>query len=205
MLPSMTTNTCGDYILEPLTYFPFLYSKVSERSGVFQPSSLGDQRESKTGVAAEPELERNVESSSLSTVKSSTSKGKSVANHIVVSNLVSGLLSKFVPDVEPITILTVDTLTTNLYLNVADNDVSNVVNPTEAKVLLNISRLGALNKRKSNLKVSAVDKITVTRNCASNTLSEVSSSVEDLLNRLHREVSVTTVHNFEESKGFPVK
>ena len=99
------TNTCGDYILEPLTYFPFLYSKVSERSGVFQPSSLGNERESKTRVTAEPELKRNVESSSLSTVKSSTSKGKSVANHIVVSNLVSGLLSKLVPDVEPITVL----------------------------------------------------------------------------------------------------
>ena len=101
----MTTNTCGDYILEPLTYFPFLYSKVSERSGVFQPSSLGNERESKTRVTAEPELKRNVESSSLSTVKSSTSKGKGVANHIVVADLVTGLLSKLVPDVEPITVL----------------------------------------------------------------------------------------------------
>ena len=105
MLPSMTTNTCGNYILEPLTYFPFLYSKVSERSGVFQPSSLGNEGESKTGVAAEPELERNVEGGSLSTVKSSTSKGKGVANHIVVADLVTGLLSKLVPDVEPITVL----------------------------------------------------------------------------------------------------
>jgi len=101
----MTTNTCGDYILEPLTYFPFLYSKVSERSGVFQPSSLGNERKSKTGVTAEPELKRNIKSCCLSTIKSSTSKSEGVANHIVVSNLVTGLLSELVPDVEPITVL----------------------------------------------------------------------------------------------------
>ena len=195
----MTTNTCGDYILEPLTYFPFLYSKVSERSGVFQPSSLGNEGESKTGVAAEPELKRNIEGSSLSTVKSSTSKGEGVANHIVVSNLVSGLLSKLVPDVEPITVLLINTLASDLDLNVADNNVADIVHPTEAKVSLSRSGLRALNERKSNLKVSAVNKITVTRNSASYTLSEISSAVKDLLNRLHREVSVTTINHLEES------
>jgi len=59
----------------------------------------GNERESKTGVTAEPELKRNIESSSLSTVKSSTSKSEGVANHIVITDLVTGLLRKLVPDV----------------------------------------------------------------------------------------------------------
>ena len=75
------------------------------KRSVFQPSSLGNEGESKTGVAAEPELKRNVESSALSAIKGSTSKGKGVANHIVVADLVTGLLSELVPDVEPITVL----------------------------------------------------------------------------------------------------
>jgi len=94
--------------------------------------------------------------------------------------------------------LFVDALSTNLDLNVADKNVADVVNPAEAKVSLGSRGLGALNKGKSDLKVSAVNKITVTRDRASNTLAEVSSSVEYLLNRLHREVSVTTINDLEE-------
>jgi len=93
---------------------------------------------------------------------------------------------------------TVNALSTNLDLNVADKNVADVVNPAEAKVSLGSRGLGALNKGKSDLKVSAVNKITVTRDRASNTLAEVSSSVEYLLNRLHREVSVTTINDLEE-------
>jgi hypothetical protein len=44
-----------------------------------------------------------------------------------------------------------------------------------------------------------MNKITISGNGASNSLAEVSSSVKDLLNGLHREVSVTTVNNLEES------
>jgi len=79
--------------------------------------------------------------------------------------------------------------------------VTNIVDPTEASVLGlgGVSRLRALNKGKSNLQINTVDKITVTRNSASNTLSEVSSSVKNLLDRLHREVSVSAVNNLEES------
>ena len=43
-----------------------------------------------------------------------------------------------------------------------------------------------------------MDQVAVAADCAGDTLAEVGSAVEGLLNRLHREVGVTTVHDLEE-------
>jgi len=99
---------------------------------------------------------------------------------------------------------TINALSSNLYLNVADKNVANIVDPSEAIVCvvsgcLRVSNNRALNKGKSDLKVNTMNKITIAGNGAGNSLAEVSSSVKDLLNGLHREVSVTTVNNLEES------
>jgi len=99
---------------------------------------------------------------------------------------------------------TINALSSNLNLNVADENVADVVDPSEAIVaIINIGLLvsnnRALNKGKSDLKVNTMNKITIAGNGAGNSLAEVSSSVKDLLNGLHREVSVTTVNNLEES------
>jgi len=99
---------------------------------------------------------------------------------------------------------TINALSTDFNLNVADKNVADVVDPSEAIVCvvsgcLRVSNNRALNKGKSDLKVNTMNKITIAGNGASNSLAEVSSSVKDLLNRLHREVSVTTIHNLEES------
>jgi hypothetical protein len=164
----------------------------------------GDQWQCKTGVAAEPELEGNIESSGFGLSKGGTSKSEGVANHIVISYLMAGLLRELVPDVKPITILFINALSTDFNFNVADENVADVVDPSEAIVaIINIGLLvsnnRALNKGKSDLKVNTMNKITIAGNGASNSLAEVSSSVKDLLNRLHREVSVTTIHNLEKS------
>lgn len=99
---------------------------------------------------------------------------------------------------------TINALSSNLYLNVADKNVADIVDPSEAIVCvvsgcLRVSNNRALNKGKSDLKVNTMNKITIAGNGAGNSLAEVSSSVKDLLNGLHREVSVTTVNNLEES------
>lgn len=99
---------------------------------------------------------------------------------------------------------TINALSTDFNLNVADKNVADVVDPSEAIVaIINIGLLvsdnRALNKGKSDLKVNAMNKITIAGNGASNSLAEVSSSIKDLLNGLHREVSVTTIHNLEKS------
>jgi len=93
----------------------------------------------------------------------------------------------------------VDALTTDLDLDVADENVSDVVDPTKAKRFISSGSGGALNKRKSNLKVNTVNQITITRDGASNTLAEVGGSVKSLLNRFNRKVSVTAVNNLKES------
>jgi len=61
---------------------------------------------------------------------------------------------------------TVNALSTDFNLNVTDKNVSDVVNPSEAIVaIINIGLLvsnnRALNEGKSNLKVNAMNKITI--------------------------------------------
>ena len=70
----------------------------------------------------------------------------------------------------------------DLNLDVADENVSDVVDPTKAERFISSSSGGALNKGKSNLKVNTMNKITIAGNSAGNPLAEVSSSVKDLLN-----------------------
>jgi hypothetical protein len=77
--------------------------------------------------------------------------------------------------------------------------VSDVVDPTKAERFISSGSGGALNKGQSNLKVNTVNKITITRDGASNTFAEISGSVKGLLNGFNREVGVTTVNDLKES------
>jgi len=64
-----------------------------------------NQGERKTRVSAEPELEGDIKSSRLSLLEGSTSKSEGIANHIIITYLVSGLLGKLIPDIKPITVM----------------------------------------------------------------------------------------------------
>jgi hypothetical protein len=111
-----------------------------------------NQGESETGVGTEPKLKRNVQSGLRKSVTGSANLtgGQGVArrfnirerrvsdegelsgvtNHIPVSTELLGSHSKLVPDVHPVTILTVDSLTTNFDLNLSDKLLTGVVQPT---------------------------------------------------------------------------
>lgn len=113
----------------------------------------GDQWQSQTRVAAEPELQRNVQgvrwgasqqrargggnTASAIVDASSTRNGQNVgqlwdvSDHLLVTVLLAGLLSELVPDVHPITVVLVDALTTDLDLHKVDQVVANPVQPTE--------------------------------------------------------------------------
>jgi hypothetical protein len=103
-----------------------------------------NQRKSKTWVAAEPELEWNVKSGlwkgvawcayGLRDISCATSGGNrcetgvgkvckltGLANHLVVSRFLFAGKGKLVPDVHPVTILTVDTLTADFDFNHGDH------------------------------------------------------------------------------------
>ncbi len=137
----------------------------------------GDQGEGKTRVAAEPELERDVQSvlrgtvldllrgvglaSTAVTITGNTTllddvgELGDVTNHLGVTGLLTGLLGELVPDVEPVTIVLVNALTTDLKLNGLDEEVTNPVEPAELGTRPVRGEQGDLGKR--GLEVHTVD------------------------------------------------
>jgi hypothetical protein len=180
-----------------------------------------NEGKSKTGVAAVPELEGNIESGLRESVTGSTNLTRSrslartidvvergisdegklggVANHLVVTRALVVAKRKRIPDVHPITVLTIDTLTTDLNLNLRDKLLTWEIKPTSINTVLKRTLHGLVDFRKSNLKISAVSKITITRDGASYTTTEISLTVESLFNRFHSKVSVTFVRNLPKS------
>jgi hypothetical protein len=176
-----------------------------------------DERKSKTGVTAVPELEGDVESSfgesvtrganltrSVSLARTidsierrvgDKSKLSSVANHGIVTRLLVNRESQVVPDVHPVTVLAINTLTTDFNLNLRNQLLAWEVKPTCINTILTRTDHRLVNLWESNLQVSAVSQITITRDGASHTTTEIGLTIESLLNRLHCEVSVTFVRH----------
>jgi len=150
----------------------------------------GNKRKSKSRVAAKPEKKRNVKSglrkglarsthlrrsSRCGTRSRNVGKGRvgdvgklsGVSNHLVVTLLLLGRKSELVPDVHPVTVLAVNSLSSNLNLNLGNELLTNVVQPTGINTAVRNTgntTVGhvLVNLRKSDLKVSAVAQITVT-------------------------------------------
>ena len=113
-----------------------------------------DERDRKTRVAAEPELERDVERARrgaraggagvrelrarargierISTTILHQDEIVGVADHVIERLRGAHILGELGPDLHPVTILAVDALTTDLELNRLDETVTDVVEPAEA-------------------------------------------------------------------------
>jgi len=167
----------------------------------------GNKGKSKSWVTAEPELKRDVKSrlresvtrsaDSLGDVVSTASSGnigegsvgkvgklRGLANHLVVSGLLLTGESKLVPDVHPVTVLTVDALTTDLNLNHRDKLLTGVIKPA-GKALVGATRCGTIvlvDFRESKLKVCSVGKVTISGDSALDTATEIGLTVESLFN-----------------------
>jgi hypothetical protein len=173
---------------------------------------------SKTGVSAEPKEEGNVESglrqgiAGSANLTNATSGGtrtvdvskagisdvsqlSGVANHLVVSSLLLGRQGELIPDVHPVTILAVNSLATDLNLNLRDELLTGEIQPTSINTGIGRKLHALVNLRESNLDISAVSKISVSGDGATNTATEVSLAVESLLNRLHGEVGVASIRH----------
>jgi hypothetical protein len=173
-----------------------------------------------TGVAAEPELKGDIESGLGESIAGSANLARSVgiarainvvergvsdegqlssvSDHLEVTALLLGRHGKLVPDVHPVTVLAINALATDLNLNLRDELLTGEVKPTGKNVAASVLE-GLANLGESNLKVSAVSQITITRDGAGHAATEVSLAIESLLDRLHSEVSVTLVGNLPES------
>ena len=177
-----------------------------------------DQGERKTRVAAEPELEGDVERvrrrareelgrlvglaggavvlAARAALLEEVRELGNVANHLGIAGLLASLLRELIPDVEPVAIVLVDALATNLDLNSLDKIVSNPVEPAElgARAVAGLD----LNRGERRLEVHAVDQVAVALDRARHTLAEARRAVEGVLDGLHREVRVAAVHDLEE-------
>jgi hypothetical protein len=185
-----------------------------------------NKRKSKTGVLAEPELKRNVKSGLRESITRSANLAGcvslarainlrergvgnvgelgSVADHLVVAALLGSRHGKLIPDVHPVSVMAVNALTTNLYLNLGDELLTREIEPASinsAWWATRRSRVGELlaNLRKSYLKSGIICKVSVTGDGACNTTAEVGLAVESLLNRFHGKVSVSAVGYLPES------
>ena len=177
-----------------------------------------DERQGKTRVAAEPELEGDVERilrgavlnlvggvgltasavivAGLTALDEEVGELGHVTNHLGVAGLETRLLRELIPDLEPLTIVLVNALATDLELNVVDEVVAHPVEPAELST--RAVRGKELNLGESGLEIHTVDKITVALDRARDLLAEVGSAVEGVLNRLHGEVRVAAIHHLEE-------
>ncbi len=137
----------------------------------------GDQGQGQTRVAAEPELEGDVQGvhggaagddlrgqglttiavivASAAALVEEVGELRHVTNHLGVAGLLARLLGELVPDVEPLTILLVNALATDFDFNVLDDVVANPVEPAELGTRA-VRRL-ELNLGESGLEVHAVD------------------------------------------------
>ena len=177
----------------------------------------GDQRQGQPRVAVEPELERHVQSvlrgtlqqsrggigltasavivAIITTLHQQIHQLRHVTHHLGVPGLLPRLLGELIPDLEPVTIVLVDTLPANLKLHVVDEVVPHPVQPAELGARAVSGQQG--HSGQSGLEVDAVDQVTVALDSASHLATEAGRPVEGVLNRLHRKVSVTTVDHLK--------
>ena len=182
----------------------------------------GDEGEGKTGVAAEPELEGDVEGGLGEGVAGGAnlaggvgvagavnvsergvgdvSELGGVADHLVVTTLLLSGLSELVPDVHPVTVLAVNALATDFNLNLRDELLTGEVEPTGIDaILVGAGTLEALSDfGQGDLKISAVSQITGAADSAGHAATKVGLTVKSLFNRLHSKVGVSLVRHFPE-------
>jgi len=179
----------------------------------------GDKRKRETRVAAEPELERHVKRGlrkraarharvARGAVDSrerwvrQVSELRGLPDHFVVAALLFGGHRKLVPQVHELSVLAVNALPSNLNLHVINHVDTRIIDPAgkdgvTSRALRRVWVAG-VDLREHHLKVGAVGKITIARDGALHTASEVSLPIESLFNRFHSEISVSAVGYFPE-------
>ena len=177
-----------------------------------------DERDRQTRVAAEPELERDVErarrraragSARVRQLRAGARRVQlvalgvlhqhqvvRVADHVVERRDRARILGELSPDLHPVAILAVNALAADLELNRLDQTVADEVEPAEAAHGRRVR--DQVHRRQNHLDVRAVHQISVTVDDRRNTLVEVRLAVEGHLNGLHGEVRVALVQHLPE-------
>ena len=204
-----------------LTVLPRLKVHVNANFVVLE----GNEGDGHTRIAAEPELEGNVQrlggrtgagdarnsclaghTQSIQRLASATlheHKVVGVTYNVLKSLDGSSIRRKLGPDLHPVTILAVNALATDFNLDLLDEAVTDKIEPAETLVGSSASdhklvTSRNLNLGEHNLDVRLVHQVGVTVDDSRHTLVEVGLTVEGHLNGLHSEVRVTLVQNLPE-------
>jgi hypothetical protein len=184
-----------------------------------------NQRESQTRVGAEPELEGHVQSGLRESVSGGAnltgSQGvarrlnirergisdegelSGVTNHLEITSLLLSSHGELIPDVHPVTILTINSLTTNLDLNLGDELLAGEIQPTSIDTSVGARGVVAkthklVNLGQSNLEICSVSQVSVSGDDTLDSSSKVGLTVESLLNRFDGKVSISSVSDLPE-------
>ena len=177
-----------------------------------------NERQRQTRVAVEPELEGHVECvlrgavadllrrmglaraavvvARLTALDEQIRQLGDIAHHLGVARLETRLLRELVPDLEPLAVVLINLLTSDLNVDVLDEEVTDPVEPAELGTRAVRGLESDLGQRA--LEVCAEDQVAVAADRALDLLAEVGSAVERLLNGLHGEVRVAAVHYLPE-------
>ncbi len=175
----------------------------------------GNQGKRKPRVAAVPELEGDIEGSfgegitglahlggrvgGTRTInfreRRISDKGQlsGISNHLKITAFLFLGQGELIPQVHPVTILTINALTTNFNFNLRDHLLSGEIEPTGPDTRISRGLQTLVDFRQSHLQVGAVSQITVAADRAGNTATKISLTVKGLFNRFHRKVRVATV------------
>jgi hypothetical protein len=135
----------------------------------------GDEGEVETGVAVEEEDEGEVDS-----------LARRPGGHLTPGGLLGLIQVKLGVQTPPLLVVLVDTLATDGKLNVVDGTLGNP------------ARRGRIRRRRLEFEVHVTDEITVARNGDGHATGVRGSTVDGLLDVLHREVGVALVFRLEE-------
>lgn len=146
--------------------------------------------ESQTDVSVEPELKWNGKGGSRNRTGFGGQSG-GVTDHDIVSVFKTRSLSQFIPDVQPLTVVSINGLSTNANRDIINDGSTNVVNPGLSS--------GSGKGWEVENKVDFPDQVSVTGDRGSNRVTEIwVTAIESLLNTFNSKVSVSSVHKFEE-------
>ena len=141
----------------------------------------GDQRQVQSGVPVEEEDQGQVHS--LTGTRS---------GHLTPGSLLGLIQVKLGVHAPPLLVVLVDALTTDGQFNVVDGTLSDPV------AVIDEGRRGSVGRRRFELDVHVTDKVTVTGDSHGHATGVGGSTVDGLLDVLHREVSVALVFGLVE-------
>ncbi len=159
----------------------------------------GDERESQARVAVEPELQRDIENTRATDARvGCRCRQRRRVHPVELDRLVRGRCERL-PDVEPLTLLAIDDLATDLNLNLLEQEVAKTVLlivPVRLRIHERVASVA--DDRKLNLQVRLADQIRIAVDDGNDTLAERRSTREVDTERLHGEVRVTLLEDLPE-------